>query len=616
LSSPAISYAAARAPARARDVAAGGAVALVVAAAARTYGSYDISAWGPLGLLLTGCVGGLLAAGRRPGRRVTVAALAFAALGGWALASTAWGGLPHEAWRALDLSLVSAAALLLGSLLAGTTRSARIVFAGALVGAVSISVEVLARGATGTLPSAWFYGRLLEGPVGHHNAQAALGAAALPLAIAAATSRAAWIRAGGMASAGLLVAVILLTQSRAALAAVAAAAAAQILWSRSVEVALRIALLVPAVLVLVPPLQDVDAALSAGPAAATAPLRSFAFVAGIVALTLAATGLVRARFVLRRRSIVAIAGVAAVAAVIVGLTVAPVRGLPTRAHASLVADPRDAPPGSTRFASFGLNGRRDAWRVAAAIVRHDPILGAGQGQFARWWARDRHLGDLYILQPHSLELEILSELGPVGALLFTVAIGSIFAGLAGRSRRVPGAAAGAALVALLVHASLDWVWSFPGIVAPFLLVAGAAVGGGRMTRPTRPRAAAIAAAALVVSSALALPYLADAELTRGSRLLERDPARARMHLHVAHLLYPWNADGFSAEGRLAEIEGRFPDAAVDYAAAAPLSQRPWLAYYREARAFRRAGQTVASRAACRRAVSSNPKEPLLRSSCR
>src|SRR5260221_11956533 len=85
-------------------------------------------------------------------------------------------------------------------------------------------------------------------------------------------------------------------------------------------------------------------------------------------------------------------------------------------------DPGSAPAGATRFASLSLNGRRQAWAVAWKMARQRPFVGAGQGQFARRWGTDRNVSTLYVLQPHSLELELLSELGAIGLGAFVVFI--------------------------------------------------------------------------------------------------------------------------------------------------------------------------------------------------
>ena len=46
-------------------------------------------------------------------------------------------------------------------------------------------------------------------------------------------------------------------------------------------------------------------------------------------------------------------------------------------------------------------------------VPEDPLHGVGQGTFPIAWTKDRQLTELYILQPHSLPLELFAELGAI-----------------------------------------------------------------------------------------------------------------------------------------------------------------------------------------------------------
>ena len=88
--------------------------AVGVSLLARANGGFEVGAWAPAGAVLVLLVAALLALGFRPGTWVTVGAAALVALGLWALLSTSWGGIPDEAWRQVDKSLIAAAALVLG----------------------------------------------------------------------------------------------------------------------------------------------------------------------------------------------------------------------------------------------------------------------------------------------------------------------------------------------------------------------------------------------------------------------------------------------------------------------------------------------------------------------
>ena len=597
------------------DVAAA-AVGLGIALAARAQGAYGVRAWGPLGFGVVAALAFLSVFGLRLSRAVVGGAAMLAALGLWAVLSVTWGGLPDAAWSMLDRSLLAAAALLLGGAAAAAGRRV-LVPAAVLGGVVAQSVEILVRGATGSTPGAWFHGRMLEGPIGYHNAQGLLCAVALPLAVGAGCSGHPLVRAAGAAAAAPLLAVLLLTQSRGALAAAGVAVACQLALTRRARLLVAAALIVAAGAALAVELRAVDRALlTDGPAGATGALRSYALVTLALAAVLAAAGALpapRRRLGLwpRPRTLAAIAGTVLVAAAVAAL-LAP--SFVQRAHAFAAGLATDTPPasapGNTRFTTISLDGRREAWRVAVGAIREAPLTGDGAGRYAVRWGVERRLPDLYILQPHSLELELGAELGAPAVALLAAFVGAVLLALrtALRADRATAAAAAAAFVALLVEASADWTWSFPGIVAPVLFVVGAAAvpsGAPREPRP-RPLLLVAAAAALV---ALALPYVAAGRLARASSA--GTPAAALAQVHAAEALNPWDPDALSTEGRLLEARGEYAAAAALYADAARRSQRPWLEWFRQARALRRAGEAQPAAAACLLAQHADPSEDLL-----
>ena len=69
----------------------------------------------------------------------------------------------------------------------------------------------------------------------------------------------------------------------------------------------------------------------------------------------------------------------------------------------------------SRLLSGGGN-RYDYWRIAWRVWREHPLLGVGAGNYARSYYEQRATTE-DIEQPHSIELQALSELGLVGALL-------------------------------------------------------------------------------------------------------------------------------------------------------------------------------------------------------
>jgi len=271
--------------------------------------------------------------------------------------------------------------------------------------------------------------------------------------------------------------------------------------------------------------------------------------------------------------------------------------------------PPTAAPGSTRLVSLALNGRRDAWRVALGAAAAHPLLGEGAARFALRWTEKRRLEGLYIIQPHSLELELLSELGIVGLSAFLAFVVLAYRGISRTSRGVGGTAAGVISIVLL-QASYDWTWSFPGLVVPALLVVGAACAGGVRLRAV-PVTVLIVALSVVSGGAIVAPYLAHRQVEAARAVQVADPTAAWSHAQAAAKLDPWDEEARSTQATIAESVGQFSLAAREYHDAAALALQPWVDYYQEAQAWSWAGFDARRLAACRAAQAQNPLEPLL-----
>lgn len=590
-----------------------GGLASLLALSSRAYGAYEVSVWAPLGVALLLPAAVLLLAGARPRRSVAAAGASLVALGALSLLSPWWGGLPGEAWSGFDRALVAGAALALGSLLA-SWGGRHAVLAAVLAGVAALAVEVLLRLGLGEVPAEWFHGRVFQGFIGYHNGQAALFALAVPLALWAASlpGRVVSFLGGGCGAA--LVAATLLTQSRAGVSALAAALVVHVLATRNARLLATAASLAAAGAGLFLALRRVDAALLVGAEAEElAALRQYAVWSAAAAVAVGALAAVLPRRTLTRgRRAVPVA----VAALLLGA--GGVGAASAEAPAKIAAvvselksdEPPRTAPGVTRLATLTLNGRRDAWRVAAGMAAERPLLGAGQGRYASRWAVERRLTGLYVLQPHSLELELLAELGVAGL----VALGAFlaFVGFALVSARDPAATAGLAVATVLVvQASVDWTWSFPGITAPALLALGAAAGGAVLQRTGPFVRAGVVLAAVTVVAALVLPFAADRALAEARASSRGDAERAWRYARLSARLNPWNPAAPAFQGWLAERSGAYRLAADRYATAAEKSQQPWVERFREARA-RGGGDVVRSRRACRLARAANPAEPLLK----
>jgi O-antigen ligase len=104
-----------------------------------------------------------------------------------------------------------------------------------------------------------------------------------------------------------------------------------------------------------------------------------------------------------------------------------------------------------------LGHRPSYWRAALADARDAPFSGSGAGSFDDWWRAHGTL-PVSVRDAHSLYLETLAELGPVGLALLLVALALPLVALKRGGWHPDAAAPAAAYAAWLVHAGLDWDW--------------------------------------------------------------------------------------------------------------------------------------------------------------
>ena len=211
-----------------------------------------------------------------------------------------------------------------------------------------------------------------------------------------------------------------------------------------------------------------------------------------------------------------------------------------------------------RFLAVGSNGRLQLWETAIDAFESEPLHGIGAGAFGFYWNRHGTLAEP-ARDAHSLFLESLAELGPLGLLAVLGLFGS---GAWAAARLTFGDRDGtvAALAGLLgagaAGAAVDWTWEIPAAFGLVLLAVGLLSGplsasaapapAGR--GPRRGPALRIAGAA----GALALVAVAGALL-----LSERSLDRSRE---------------LASEGDLAGAAA----AARDAARLQPGSEQPWL----------------------------------------
>ena len=562
----------------------------IPAALAFRSGGYFPSEWG-VELLVLGLIA-LIAVLLRD--RPTIARLDAAVLAGliglaiWTLASTAWSPGADQPVLAAELTLVY---------LAGT---------GAVLLALSRErVQTLLLGVTGGITAVGLYAletRLIEGrmgsatdvlsgsrlvePIGYANALGSLAAIGLVLALVFALVGANRpIRALSAAALVPLAVVLYLTLSRGSYLALAVGLIVFVTVVRSRAVAGGLLLVAPwplAAIVLAERSPLTQAGLDVAHARAAGHRLAWELV--LLAIAAGVGGALTARFAPRlARWAIGACGIGAALAVALLVVAGPVR-IADRALDRL----REPPPATgsnvdRRVLSISGSGRTAYWRVAVRMVERRPLLGEGGGSFERWWLQKRPVAN-DARNAHSLYLETLAEVGPLGLALLLLALGTPLVALR-RCRRDPLAVgAGSAYAAWLVHAGLDWDWQIPAITLAALACGCAVLVRARRETVREPLAGArrsvwlaaivpLLAVGLVVNVGNRAADAAQSAIARG------DDARAAAEARRARAWQPWAAQPFQLLGESQSAQHHDPRARQSLHESLDRNPTSWIAWY-------------------------------------
>jgi len=168
--------------------------------------------------------------------------------------------------------------------------------------------------------------------------------------------------------------------------------------------------------------------------------------------------------------------------------------------------------GSGRGQAISLLGpnRPHYWRVAWQDYEEHPRLGSGAGTYGNYWINHRPTPE-FVHDAHSLYVESLAELGPIGLALVVLALGLPLA--CRWDRRGPAVAVAAGgYVAFLVHAGIDWDWEVPAVTVPGLLCGAVLLVA---TRDPRTPGSSFRLRAALFGAVLALAVLALIRLRGG-----------------------------------------------------------------------------------------------------
>jgi hypothetical protein len=461
---------------------------LLIPALGAVQGGFQPDAWVWSGALAAwaAALGLVLGEGSYRLRRDGKWVLAAGALLLWTLASALWSVDPAQSLlEARRMTLY--AAVVLALVVLARRHSAPVVLAGTHAGIAALVLYALTRYLLSSRTSHAFEGYLLSEPLGYANAVGILSALGILLSVGVvADSASERVRAAAGALVPLVALALELSESRASWLALAIGlAVTTLLHPRSLSLMRTLATLAPATAIAI--WIGHYSALSSASSPRLSGLVVAIASAGCAVVAAAATALTSPRLVSSagsRTRLLVVAGTAVVA---------------------LVGAVTVVTAGATEPRSLYYHV---AWREFLA----HPLFGSGAGTFGHYWLRWGDVGAWGgALDAHSLYLETVAELGPIGLCLLGIfLLYPLRRTIAHRSLPFVPAAAGAT-IAFLVHAGFDWDWEMPAVVvaglacAAVVAFADSAVGDDESSPalPTALRATALVAALLAGAAAIA-----------------------------------------------------------------------------------------------------------------
>jgi len=233
---------------------------------------------------------------------------------------------------------------------------------------------------------------------------------------------------------------------------------------------------------------------------------------------------------------------------------------------------------SQRLFSLSGSNRSEYWRVAWREYEDHPWLGGGAGSYQRFWLRNRR-NSLPVLDAHSLYLETLAELGPLGLVLLLGAL-ALPLGVVPAARRHPlAAAAFGAYIAFLLHAAIDWDWEMTAVTVAALVCGAALLLAGRgaetpsLGRTTRGVGVVLATVLCVAAVAGFVGNLAAASATDALDA-EHLSTAAREAKH-ARRWEPWSPEPWRLLGEAQLQAGRVEQARTSFVHGIRKDGRDW-----------------------------------------
>ena len=310
-------------------------------------------------------------------------------------------------------------------------------------------------------------------------------------------------------------------------------------------------------------------------------------LAGVSALAAVAFGFAERRVSLPRTVPLAFAGALALIVIAGSITVFARYGGP---HTIVQKgwDSFSATPAPTqadlrkRLFTFTGSYRVDLWRTALDEYADHPVVGSGAGSYEHYWNEHRPFVHK-VRDAHSLYLEVLAELGPLGLALLALALGVPLLGAFFARGHPLVSAAVAAYVAYLVHAGVDWDWELPAVTIAALAcgigITAAAARDEDRWLATPVRWAAVAAA-LAVAPVAFVGLVGASALSASQDALDRGRwAKAEDEARKAARWWRWSPEPWQRLGEAQLGAGDTSSAAASFRKAVSKDRHDWLLWY-------------------------------------
>lgn len=612
----------------------------VLIGASSLFGSfYDLTVWGPIGVIVLAGVMTLAVVGvRRLPANALVPAAALAGLAVFQWLSHGWAESANAAYVAAARTTVYAGLVGILVIALRSDRDRVTLAAGLGSGAALAAAFEVTRLLLGHAAGDFVGGRLND-PLGYYNGEAAAILVAFwpAIALAEVGRRALW-RGLGLGAGTLVVSVSLLAQSRGAALALVASALLLLAFVPGRMVRLVALIVVAAVVAAVAPsIFHVYDSLPPGTGVPRQGAVSSALVAAIGASAVAgvfwgcASWLVSRKPGLQQQLTSRRVSRAVAAAIFATLLALSVVAGPRVAHQAdrqwkdftHLRTVRSA----TRFTSAGGN-RYDYWRIAWAQFKSHPAGGVGAGNFGRTYFLERRTSE-DVRQAHNFWLQALGETGLIGFLLILTAVAAIALGFArsARSARQDPLRAGLAVAGgggftlWLVQTSADWLHLLPGLTAAALAFAAIVVTSADVAPlpvvgrhlPLRPLTFA---AATLAAGAIGVLTLAATWTHQAERRLVTDPSSSASKARDALRLNSRDLDSYFVLAAALARNNQYSDARTTLRRAAALEPHNFVPYVLLGDIAVRRHDLQAAVSAYDRALALNPRQPGLRTALR